>query len=350
MRSRLGGQNWLLAAFTVPIVFGVAAPNAQAQDSYQLGHGYDVGPFNFAGYSDVTANLPDEGRQSVSLDDLSLFVSGHITPWLNPFTEAELTDLDFVHSGLTQGGKGGGSLVLERLYNDADLGGGFTFRLGKMLAPVGEWNEIHAAPLVLSTVRPAVTYQNFSEYLTGATLLYSDASGSIPDIDLYWQPEREFSERPTSITFDEYREVEGAHVKIPLSLLDQLGFSVQRSRDTLGVVQTLAGVDFQYKIDRVTFQGEWTYSDLSGQTSKLARRREWGGYLSVSYALDDRWSLYGWYENFEKRSTTSSADDLLFGVAFRPDPAIVFKLEYLQNIGGTPVNPTGLFASWSVLF
>jgi len=43
-----------------------------------------------------------------------------------------------------------------------------------MLSPVGEWNEIHAAPLVLTTVRPAVTYQNFSEYLTGGSLLYSD--------------------------------------------------------------------------------------------------------------------------------------------------------------------------------
>lgn len=350
MRSRLGGRNWLFAVFVILLGLGTLGRSAQAQDSYQLGHGYDIGPFNFAGYSNVTANLPDEGRTSLSLDDLSLFVSGHVTPWLNPFTEAEFTHFDFVHSGATQGDRGGGSLVLERLYNDADLGGGFTIRLGKMLTPVGEWNEIHAAPLVLSALRPAATYQNFSEYLTGGMLLYSDASGSIPDIELYWQPDREFSERPTSITFDNYQEVEGLHIKVPLSLLDQLGFSVQRSRDTLGVVQTLAGIDFQYRIDRTTFQGEWTYSALSGQTSSLSRRREWGGYASVSYALDDQWSVYGWFENFESRSSTGSADDLLAGIKFRPDPAIVFKLEYLENIGGTPVNPTGLFASWSVLF
>lgn len=339
-------RGWLAAAF----ILSAGVGTAKAQDSYQLGHGYDVGPFNLAGYSNITANLPDEGRKSLSLDDLSLFVSGHIASWLNPFAEAELTHLDFVRSGQTSTDKGDGSLVLERLYNDIELGGGLTLRTGKMLTPVGEWNEIHAAPLVLSTVRPAVTYQAFSEYLTGASLLYSDPGGSTPDIEIYWQPDREFSERPAGIRVDEYRQIEGLHVTIPLSLLDQLGFSLQRSRDTSGVTQDLVGVDFQYRIDRTTFQGEWTYSALSGQTSTLARRREWGGYLAISYALDQQWSVYGWYENFNRRSTSDSANDLLFGVAYRPDPAIVFKLEYLQNVGDSPVNPTGLFASWSVLF
>jgi hypothetical protein len=338
------------ALLVAAVGFGFAEGSAKAQDGYQLGHGYDLGPFNLAGYSDVTANFPDGGRKSLSLEDLSLFVSGHITSWLNPFVEAELTHLELVSSGPSQGDGGDGSLVLERLYNDVDFGSGLTLRLGKMLTPVGEWNGIHAAPLVLSTVRPAVTYQNFTEYLTGATLLFSDPNGSISDIEVYWQPDKEFSERPSSIRIDEYRQVEGLHVKFPLSLLDQVGFSLQRSHDTLGVVQTLAGLDFQYRVDRTTFQGEWSYSDLSGQTSTLARRHEWGGYLAVSQALDQHWSVYGWYENFARRSTTASADDLLFGVAFRPDPAIVFKLEYLQNIGGSPVNPTGLFASWSVLF
>jgi hypothetical protein len=49
-------------------------------------------------------------------------------------------------------------------------------------------------------------------------------------------------------------------------------------------------------------------------------------------------------------AAASDAHDLLFGIAYRPHPAIVIKLEYLQNIGGQPVNPTGLFASWSILF
>ena len=326
------------------------AQSSDAQSSYQLGHGYDLGPFNLAGYADVVADVPDEGRKAVALDDLSLFVSGHLTPFFNPFVEAELTHLDFVQSGPNHGDRGDGSLVLERLYNDANLTDGLILRLGKMLAPVGEWNTIHAAPLVLTTVRPAATYRNFSEYLTGASLLYSDPEGKLPDIQAYWQPDREFSERPSSIAFDSYKEVEGVHLKFPIALLDQIGVSFQRARDTKDVVQSLIGIDFQYTLAKLTFQGEWTYSDLSGRTLGLVRRSEWGGYVAASYKFAEAWSAYSWYEELSNRASLTAARDLLFGVAYKPDPAIVIKLEYLQNIGGKPVNPTGLFASWSVLF
>ena len=328
----------------------LGCPIAAAEDSYQLGHGYDLGPFNFAGYSNVVADVPDEGRKALALDDLSLFISGHVSALFNPFTEAELTHLDFVQSGPNHGDHGDGSLVLERLYDDAVLTDSLTLRLGKMLAPVGEWNEIHAAPLVLTTVRPAVTHQNFSEYLTGTSLLYSDPDGKLPDLQLYWQPDGEFSERPRSIALDSYKLVEGLHVKFPLSLLDQIGFSFQRARDFRGTVQSLVGIDFQYTLRKLTLQGEGSYSDLSGQTSGLARRHEWGEYVAASYAFTEKWSAYSWYEQFSGRSSPTAAHDLLLGVAFRPDPAIVIKLEYLQNVGGPPVNPTGLFASWSVLF
>ena len=332
------------------LLSGLICGSARAEDGYQLGHGYDVGPFNFAGYSNVTASLPDQGGDAVVLDDLSLFVTGHVAKLFNPFVEAELTRLDIVQTGETGRSHGDGALVLERLYNDSELTDGLTLRLGKMLSPVGEWNQIHAAPLVLTTVRPAVTYRNFSEYLTGASLLYSDPESKIPDLQVYWQPDREFSERPRSITFDEYRSVAGVHVSFPVALLDQIGFSFQKSRDTQGVGQALFGVDFQYTIQKLTLRGEWTYSDLSGRAPGQVRQSEWGGYLATSYAFDDTWSAYSWYEEFSNRTAASDARDLLLGVAYKPHPAIVLKLEYLQNIGGPPVNPTGLFASWSVLF
>ena len=70
------------------------APPAAADDSaYRLGHGLDVGPFNFAGYSNVVPNLPTRGPTSLTLDDLSLFVTGHLGRFFNPFPEAELRRL-----------------------------------------------------------------------------------------------------------------------------------------------------------------------------------------------------------------------------------------------------------------
>ena len=323
---------------------------AKADSEYELGHGYNVGAFNFAGYGEVALAVPDEGNQTVALEDFSLFVTGHVNRFFNPFVEAELTHLDFIHSGPSAADRGDGSFVLERLYNDAELTDSLTLRLGKMLTPVGAWNEIHAAPLVLTTMRPAVTYRNFSEYLTGASLIYSDPDGDVPGLQIYWQPDREFSERPSSMTFDQYKMVEGLHLTLPLSLLDQVGFSFQRSRDTGNVTQSLFGLDFKYTVDKLTLQGEATYSFLGDGPSPHPHRDEVGAYLAASYSLDEKWSVYSWYEEFSSRDYTATSQDLLVGFAFHPLPAMSIKIEYLQNVGGPPVNPTGLFASWSILF
>lgn len=323
---------------------------ARADGDYQLGHGYDWGPFNFAGYSNLVANLPQQGQKSLVLDDLSLFVTGHLGRLFNPFTEAELTHFDVAHSGPSGPDHGDGDFALERLYNDSYVTDSVTLRLGKMLSPVGEWNVIHAAPLVLTTVRPAVTYRNFSEYASGVSVLYSDPTASLPDLQLYWQPSGEFSERPSSITFHQYKAVEGAHVSFPIGLLDKVGMSFQQSKDVRGADQTLYGLDFHYSLGKLTLTGEGTFSDISNNAAIRVRDTEWGAYTAAAYDLTDRWSVYTWYEGFADRAAPSTAHDVLFGFAYKPEPASVFKLEYLQNIGGQPVNPTGLFASWSVLF
>lgn len=334
--------GWALAA----LLWLLGGPAARADD-YQLGHGLDLGPFNLAGYSNLVGNLPDQGARSLVLDDLSLFVSGHVAGWLNPFMEAELTGATLARSGA---GPSDGDLVLERLYDDAYLTDDLTLRLGKMLAPVGEWNQIHAAPLVLTTVRPAVTYRNFSEYVTGASLLFSDPQSALPDLQLYWQPGGELSERPATITVHQYADVAGAQVSLPLGLLDRVGVSFQSSRDVRGVRQSLFGLDAHYTVGPLTLAAEGTFSDVSSSGTRLARDAEWGAYVSAAYALDEEWSLYGWYEGFADRTRSSVAADLLLGAGYHLHPASVIKLEYLQNVGGQPVNPTGLFASWSVLF
>ena len=339
----------LIVAAFVACGAGAGAGGAHAED-YRLGHGYDIGPFNLAGYSNLVLNVPRSAPKSLVLDDLSLFVSGHLGRWFNPFVEAEFTGFDIARWDSPGIGRHDGDVVLERVYNDAALTDSLTLRLGKMLTPVGEWNEIHAAPLVLTTVRPAVTHRNFSEYATGVSILYSDPFARFPDVQLYWQPGGEVSERPRSLVFHRYQAVEGAHVSVPIGLLDKVGVSFQRSRDDNGIDQTLYGVDFHYTIDRLTLQGEGTISDVANPGGIHARDHEWGAYAAASYALDDQWSVYSWYEAFADRSAPSAAQDVLAGVAYRFLPASVMRLEYLENVGGAPVNPSGLFASWSVLF
>ncbi|WP_148293562.1 hypothetical protein [Azospirillum sp. B4] len=358
------GRRLAVAILAATLAAGAAqAQDAEPAGSYVLGQGFNIGPVNLAGYSSLVAGLPDQGSKTFSLEDLSLFASAHVGAFVNPFMEAELTGLNLLPWGKDGGdtGKGGGYVVLERLYDDIQLPDGFTVRFGKMLAPVGDWNQIHAAPLVLSTVRPAATYRGFSQYATGLSVLYTDPEARWPDVQIYWQPMDEFSARPDSIVDDHYRLVEGVHVSFPLALLDKVGFSVQRTIDRFGVEKHLGGMDFRYTIGSFSLQGEGVVSSLSHPTGvQTSQSLEWSGYVAPSYALNDRWSIYGWYEVYDGRRTAPltaaqpaddrAAQDLLAGFAFRPQPAMVFRLEYLLNVGGPPVNPTGLFASWSVLF
>jgi hypothetical protein len=325
----------------------LAQPPAQAADDYQLGRGLDLGPVNIAGYTNLVAGFPEQAPRSLALDDLSLFVSAHLGRFFNPFTETELEGLSLLKSGGEIPDRDA-NFTIERLYNDSYLTDSVTLRLGQMLTPVGEWNQIHAAPLVLTTVRPAVTSRNYSEYATGASLLYSDPYLRLPDLQVYWQPDGELYRHPNSIR--QFKSIEGAHAAVPLSLLDQVGFSFQHARELSGADQSLFGIDFHYTIGSVALQGEATVTPISNNPAVHFRDTEWGGYLAATYSLTNQWSLYSWYENFADRSLPSIAQDVLFGFAYRPQPPIVFRLEYLQNFGGQPVNPTGLFAGWAVLF
>lgn len=346
LRRTLAGL--LLAGPLLAGSMASGATAASAASGYQLGQGVELGPVNLSGYASLTASLPDQGRKGLAVEDLSLFVSARIAALVNPFVEAELTDLDLAGWGRDDRGRDGYA-VLERAYNDANLPGGFTVRLGKMLAPVGQWNEIHAAPLVLSVVRPAVTHRHFSEYVTGVSVLYADPAGHLSDLQVYWQPTEELSARPDSLVDSHYRQVEGGHLSLPLALLDRIGASFQRTVDMAGVDQLLYGIDGHYTIGRLTLQGELSYLTLRGVPAGQ-RRHEWGGYLAPSYALGAHWSLHSWYEAYAGRQQSAAAQDLLVGVAYRPEPGMVFKLDAVGNIGGRPVNPTGIFASWSVLF
>lgn len=328
----------------------LSGKEAQAEDSYQLGHGYNLGDFNFAGYANVVADLPSGAeRRALVLDDLSLFVSGRVNRFVNPFFETELTSATILHSsGISQ--DKAAHMVLERIYDDVIVSDSLTFRAGKMLTPVGEWNQIHAAPLVPTNTRPLATERGFSEYTSGISLLYADADSNLPEIQAYWQPGREMLSRPRSTLLREYREIEGLHVSWPFELTDKVGISVQRSEIAgTGDTQYLAGVNGRYSWDRFGVEGELIGASIDRRHG-LAQDSEWGGYVLGSYALTPEISAFTWYEHFQERNNTRSADDILAGMSYRPHPAIVWKAEYLANFGGVSYSASGFTASFSVLF
>lgn len=334
----------------LPMLLCIAS-SARADFDYQMGHGLDIGDFNIGGYANLVAGAPQGQGKYLTIDDLSLFVTGHVNRYVNPLVEMELAVQPLFRGSISSPTPDNSNVLVERIYNDSYLSDQFTLRLGKMLAPVGEWNLIHAAPLVLTSIRPLVTERGFSDYVSGASLLYADAADEWPDIQAYWQPSEDIAVRPKALTSRRYQDIEGLHVNWPIGLTDKIGFSFQRSRVVdSSEEQFVYGANVKYSFYRFTVDAEATLNAVSGGDRAVYRRTEGGAYVLGSYALTEHWSAFAWYEQYADREIKAQARDALFGVDFKPDPSLILKIERVKNFSAGWGNPTGYFASLAVIF
>ena len=318
---------------------------------YHLGEGYNAGNINIAGYINMVAEAPRNGKAQLMGDDLSLFVSGRYNKYFNPFFEAEYTGVTLWREGGSLLSDNKPTFVLERLYNDSNLAEDLSLRVGKLLTPVGEWNGIHAAPLVSTTTRPLTTFRSFPEYTSGLDLNYAPQNGRLPEIQLYVQPDGEIMPRPKELVVREYRHVTGVHLNWASGLIDKLGVSLQHadvnhSDDS----QTVLGINARRALGNFQLETEATYTRIDGRSLTRVRDKEWGVYVLGSYAIDDRWSVMASMEHFSDRNMAGSARSALLGLSWRPAPALAWKLEYVKQDGARLDIATGVYASFSVLF
>lgn len=327
----------------------IAADESQPETPAKL----EMSKFDFSGYGTLTFNAPAGGLMSLSLDELSLFGSGHFNPMLNPFFETEFDNDTLLLEGGNPLSAGAPHVVLERLYNDSYLTNKLSLRIGKMLSPVGYWNLVHAAPLMLTTTRPDVTYYGFSEFSTGASLIYTGDKRLLPDMQVYMQPGGELRPRTQDLVVREYEHISGLHLNWPFGLEDKLGLSVQHAqiKDT-AVQQTLTGFNYSKEFGFLAFDTETIYTHLSGTDISQPRVRdnEWGTYLQGAYELNESLKLIGRYEYFAERTAISASKNALLGVNYKTESPYVWKLEYIKQTGQVLDIQTGLYASVSRLF
>jgi hypothetical protein len=319
---------------------------------YQLGEGYNIGMLNVSGYSNLVLDVPNQGSTQLMLDDLSIFLSARLNRYLNPFIEFELTNAPLFIEGTGFFHGGSPRLVIERAYNDIQLSDELSFRFGKMLSPVGEWNTIHAAPLVWTTIRPLTTYYNFSEFVSGVSLIYNDSEGVFPDVQVYYQPADEFFREPRSVKPFRYQDVGGINIAFTNDLQKRLGFSVQHAENiNYGEHQVLLGLDGRYSFGPLRLETEMTYTWITQKNNfHPSQKNEWGAYLQGIYSITDEWHLIARGEMFQSRYQSKTSDHVLFGVVYRPVPAVSFKAEYVETFGPHLDFSRGFYASMAVLF
>lgn len=321
-------------------------------DDYVLGHGYNVGLWNISGYTSIEMNLPNRQAANFTVDDFAIFVHGRINRYVNPFVEGEYSNQSLWTEGDGVLSSGAGHFVLERLYNDILFTDALLLRFGKMLAPVGEWNQIHAAPLVATTIRPLTTYLNFSEFVTGISLNYAaEQSSLLPSVSVYYQPDEEFLPKPLTSRPYHYKNLSGFQLVYAHDLDWRAAFSMQHAElVNRNERQTLFSWDGRYDFDIFSFETQASYNQIYGNQHRQ-RNNEWGGYLQLSVPVMEDWSLVGRGETFTARDAKTSQQNAVFGVNYRPNAALVWKLEYLLVKGatGTPLNE-GIYTSFGVMF
>jgi hypothetical protein len=342
----------------LPIVlfqFGLMfSPVCQAE-GYELGQGWQAGNFYFSGYTNIEVVDRFDAPARLDLDDLSVFAGGHINQWLNPFMEVELSKHTLIQQG---GGSVDGDIIVERFYNDATLSEHDTLRVGKILTPLGDWNLVHAAPLIPIITRPYTTARGFGAYISGISWMHDPESGAVPDLHLYWQPDNEWFKRPASQTLRNFRNVFGGHINMPLGLIDKIGASFQHGQlIETGEIFTLYGFNANKSFGNLRLESEAITSHFSGAVlpgaTPRVHDRESGIFVLADYTITPRWHGIMEGERYQDHTVNMPSRSTLIAVAYKPSIAVVWKLEYIHQAGvSASIAPigTGLKASLSLLF
>lgn len=305
-------------------------------------------------------------ESEVELDDLSLFISGNVNKWFNPFIEAEYfsgtiwkeqRDDKFTY----------GEFIFERLYNDFKLTSSSQIRVGKFLARVGYWNLIHAAPLVWTVNRPASSTFSYSNYVTGIEYGYEFDAFSGNRLDIYLQLTDEFDPKPiakhprrydkiigTSWTINDnidtrssidfqYAEVKDTNTKRLTSSFQKVWYFRSWDVDTQ-FIYTHINIDKQSPIQ--------TQQSSNGNYLKNLQKDGWdgGAYLQARYRISPSINMYARGEYFHFAVEQSGGRNFIVGSRYILGGWGNINVEYKWGEGAKLIENDGFSISYNAMF
>jgi hypothetical protein len=356
LRFWRNASSWILSiGLTILLWLSSSPVLAQASDhGYQLGRGYKLGNtgIHLGGYGSARISGLGSEPWKLEISDLSLFVTWDNGSRLRFFSELEVEDTLTAgeHQGLTTKAT---YFALERLHLDYLINDALTIRIGKVLTPIGQWNVIHADPLVWTTTRPVATQNLFSKNLTGVTLHGNVAFGE-QSIDYAVYGEYSDSLDPNPADKPHFDNAVGARIRYNVSDDLQIGLSYSdfALRGSSDIRQHLLGLDVAWTYQRYAVNSEIVYRNTDTKINANA----WQGYVQGVSPLAGHFYAVARYEFFDQDNGNSGHDNGklgqvgVLGLAYRPSPPSIWKLEYRVGTHNKDLAPDGLFASFSVLF
>ncbi|MDD2759258.1 MAG: hypothetical protein PHH11_03070 [Methylomonas sp.] len=319
-----------------------------ADSAYRLGSGYAVDEtgLRIGGYANAKIDAPRAAPFYFEVTDLSLFITWDNGSRLRFFSELEGGDV--LRGGEDEAlGLQYAHFEFERFYLDTLIDNNLTIRLGKFLTPIGRWNVIHAAPLVWTTSRPVATENSFSTHASGLML---HGSVMVANRQLEYSV---YGDATDALDPHQSREPlnngVGAHLRYYLDDTLQIGASFANfslNDDLSANRHHLAGLDFSWSYQKFELSSEIVY-----RTSDRANVKDiWQGFAqSVMPLFSQHWFAVGRYEFFDQELDKTGQVGVL-GLAYRPLPPLVWKLEYRLGTHNELLAPDGLSASFAVLF
>lgn len=316
-------------------------PDYQPGQGWQVpGTGLKLGGYTTASYENVRGS-----PTHVGIEDISLFMHWEGTGKLRLFTEFSIED-PIVYTPRTASRTGHPYFALERLYGDYLYSEKLNVRAGKFLTPIGRWNVVHAGPLVWTTSRPLITERTFPSNATGLM-----AYGTLPifgkpiDYSVYsafgadWRPDPKL---------DPFTDAYGMHATVPLSGSSELGVSLAsfEQRSAAGEGRKLVGVDYFWSKNRFEVSAEAAYR-FSGEGHPFDEK---GLFVQGVAPLSGHIYAVGRYEYFHPAGPSPGVNLWLLGIAAKPRPAFVIKMEFREGSSRQTVAPDGVSASLSFLF
>lgn len=338
----------------------VASGSSWEAAPYYLGQGlyFPQQALRVGGYADIHFYGLDNRRSALSVEDLSLFLTKDIGTHWKLFAETELGDALIVNS--QHASTHDVNIDFERLYADYRANGAVTLRFGKFLTPIGQWNLVHADPLVWTVSRPLTTTSAFSRHAAGA-MMYGTVTVHNDDLD-YWL----FADDSKALAFPRSHDLAftdyGASSTLRNDFLHAIGgqflYHMLDDRLSLGasyVSYELKSPQQQYRLVGLDFGWSSRYIELSGEGiyrtgSSPGVADEYGGYLQTVIPLPRHLYVVGRYERYKIPLPNQIVTLRTFGLDYRPFASIALKLEYRVGNHNAGLAPNGWLASIGVLF
>ncbi len=343
-------RKLLITVLAVFVLAASAPPCALSQNLDQRGISALGGNLLIGGYIAAGIELLDESADTVRgdnthtrqavLDDLSMFLTYEMTADLSMFVEAELEDSLFLdEDGLEIGSQ---LFSLERFYLEYEPNQYLRLRAGKLLTPVGIWNQIHAAPLVWTSSRPLTT-ELF--YDTGTTGVQADTRWHSGRLDFALSAFGQATEQLDE-THGPQRQGQAFGTRMQIGGEERwyFGTSYLHFKDrSEGRWETTVGSDFLLITDRWEFSSEFAFNRPDG-----AAAATWGAYAQAVFNAGHGFHPVLRYEYVDMDGISGSP--LVFGVAYRGSGGSVWKLEGRVGAEDLGTGGNGILASWAKLY